>query len=237
MPDESRTLAIVQLQTLSGVAKGLTRANDVFDLDDDGDEDPLIMRARQDPRMVQLREQMLEAVRSTINVWSTDAGISDVRHTTAAHTKCNHHAQAVSDLFKSITALPSDNTLISLPAVPLLELVCQAAQRGLTAIWLSLANVLVIQLNPTSPFKTLRPTVAAAAVEIVRNFTVVLAETTLALLSAPGKMEEVSIPTLSCYYGNQFFFRIRISSRNSSISLRRSRTTSSRSSSSSPKRC
>lgn len=82
MPDESRTLAIVQLQTLSGVAKGLTRANDVFDLDDDGDEDPLIMRARQDPRMVQLREQMLEAVRSTINVWSTDAGISDVRHVT-----------------------------------------------------------------------------------------------------------------------------------------------------------
>ena len=78
MPDESRALAIVQLQTMSGVAKGLTRANDVFDLEDDSDEDPLIMRAREEPRMLQLREQMLEAVKATINLWSTDAGIGDV---------------------------------------------------------------------------------------------------------------------------------------------------------------
>ncbi|VDB95428.1 unnamed protein product [Peniophora sp. CBMAI 1063] len=174
MPDDSRTLTIAQLQTLSGVAKGLTRANDVFDLDDDGEEDPHITRARQDDRMVRLREKMLAAIRAIIEVWSTDAGVSD----------------AISDLFKSITALPSDNTLISLPAIPLLELVCQAARKGLTAIWLSLANVLVIQLNPTTPFKTLRPTVASAAVDIVRNFTVALVETTLALLGMPGRMEE-----------------------------------------------
>ena len=79
MPDESRTLAIVQLQTLSGVAKGLTRANDVFDLDDDGEEDPHIVRVRQDDRMVRLREQMLHAIRAIINIWSSDAGVSEVR--------------------------------------------------------------------------------------------------------------------------------------------------------------
>ena len=79
MPDESRTLAIVQLQTLSGVAKGLTRANDVFDLDDDGEEDPHIVRVRQDDRMVRLREQMLQAIRAIINIWSSDAGVSEVR--------------------------------------------------------------------------------------------------------------------------------------------------------------
>lgn len=88
MPDESRILAIVQLQTLSGVAKGLTRANDVFDLDDDGEEDPLIMRARQDERMVRLREQMLEAIRVIIDVWSTDAGVSDVRASLDRHSHC-----------------------------------------------------------------------------------------------------------------------------------------------------
>ena len=79
MTDESRTLAIVQLQTLSGVAKGLTRANDVFDLDDDGEEDPHIVRVRQDDRMVRLREQMLQAIRAIINIWSSDAGVSEVR--------------------------------------------------------------------------------------------------------------------------------------------------------------
>ncbi|KAM6493512.1 hypothetical protein JOM56_011646 [Amanita muscaria] len=37
--------------------------------------------------------------------------------------------RALSDLFKSITCLPHDITLISLPAGPLLELVCFAVQK------------------------------------------------------------------------------------------------------------
>ena len=77
--EEARNVAVQQLQALTGVAKGLTRANDVFDLDDDGEEDPHIVRVRQDDRMVRLREQMLQAIRAIINIWSSDAGVSEVR--------------------------------------------------------------------------------------------------------------------------------------------------------------
>src|SRR5882762_1559688 len=45
--------------------------------------------------------------------------------------------QAMSDLVKSITALPLDITLITLPAGPLLEQICIASQRQLTAVWLT----------------------------------------------------------------------------------------------------
>lgn len=54
----------------------------------------------------------------------------------------------MSELIKSITALPSDATLLSLSPEPLLELVCTAARVQLTAVWLSLAALLVVQLDP-----------------------------------------------------------------------------------------
>lgn len=54
----------------------------------------------------------------------------------------------MSELIKSITALPSDATLLSLSPEPLLSLVCTAARIQLTAVWLSLAALLVVQLDP-----------------------------------------------------------------------------------------
>lgn len=68
---------------------------------------------------------------------------------------CEFHSahviqQALNDLYKAITALPSDLTLLSLPPGPLLELICIATQRQLTVVWLSLANTLITQLNPPS---------------------------------------------------------------------------------------
>lgn len=36
------------------------------------------MRAREDPRMVQLREGILLAVRRIVDLWTEDASISDV---------------------------------------------------------------------------------------------------------------------------------------------------------------
>lgn len=51
-------------------------------------------------------------------------------------------------MIKSITALPSDATLLSLSPEPLLDLVCTAARVQLTAVWLSLAALLVVQLDP-----------------------------------------------------------------------------------------
>ncbi|KAI0033743.1 armadillo-type protein [Vararia minispora EC-137] len=172
--EDSRNLAVQQLQTLTGVAKGLTRTSETFDLDDAPDDSPVMESARQVPQMIQLREQIVEAIRATIQLWSTDAYVSD----------------AISELFKSITALPSDITLISLPPAPLLECVCRAAQRDLTAVWLSLANTLIMQLSPLSTFKSLRPVVDPTTLTIVCEYTTVLVETTLTMLSIPGNMQE-----------------------------------------------
>ena len=38
-----------------------------------------MQRARDDVRMVQLRDQMLHAIQGTVELWSIDAGISEVR--------------------------------------------------------------------------------------------------------------------------------------------------------------
>ncbi|KAI0318744.1 armadillo-type protein [Amylostereum chailletii] len=173
LPDEARSLAIQQLQILNGVAKGLTRTADAVDFDDPPETSEPMRLARDDLRAVRLREQILGSVHGTLDMWSTDASVSD----------------AISDLSKSITALPSDASLISLPPAPLLELVCQAAQRQLTSVWLSLANILVVQLNPASYFKPLRAVAEPDVVAVVRNVVSLLLQTALDALSAPGAME------------------------------------------------
>ncbi len=38
-----------------------------------------MQRARDDIRMVQLRENMLQGIQGAVELWSTDAGISEVR--------------------------------------------------------------------------------------------------------------------------------------------------------------
>jgi len=38
-----------------------------------------MQRARDDVRMVRLREDMLHAIQGAVELWSTDAGISEVR--------------------------------------------------------------------------------------------------------------------------------------------------------------
>ena len=80
LPDESRVLAMEQLQTLAGVAKGLTRSTDMLSAEDtvSAAEAERMQRARRDPRIVRLRETMLAAIRATVELWSTDAGISEV---------------------------------------------------------------------------------------------------------------------------------------------------------------
>ncbi|KAI0051285.1 hypothetical protein FA95DRAFT_1676011 [Auriscalpium vulgare] len=176
LPDESRALAFQQLQTLTGVAKGLTRAAELGGLDDPPalEETERMQRARDDPRMLRVREDMVNALRGTVELWSTDAGISD----------------ALSDLFKSITALAADATLISLPPAPLLELVCRAAQRQLTALWLALATILVVQLNPPALASVaLRATPSAETLDIVQNVTRALLDIALPVLGGAGYLE------------------------------------------------
>lgn len=74
-------MAIQQLQTLAGVAKGLTRTTDTagFENSPAAEEVERMQRARDDNRMVRLREDMLHAIEGTVELWSMDAGISEVR--------------------------------------------------------------------------------------------------------------------------------------------------------------
>ncbi len=68
-----------------------------------------------------------------------------------------------------------------------------AAQRQLTSVWLNLASILVIQLDPPDLlpvlFKTM-PTAEAHA--IVLNVLAVLLQTALSMFSQAGAMETVS---------------------------------------------
>ena len=74
-------MATQQLRTLSGVAKGLTRTTDAagFETSPAADEVERMQLARGDIRMVQLREHMLRAIQGAAELWSTDAGLSEVR--------------------------------------------------------------------------------------------------------------------------------------------------------------
>ena len=89
--------------------------------------------------------------------------------------------------------MPSDVSVISLPPGPLLELVCMAAQRQLTAVWLSLATMLIIQLNPPSLIPTtFKAEPSAEASEIALNVLQLLLQTSLSAFSQPGAMVAVS---------------------------------------------
>ncbi|KAF8694667.1 hypothetical protein AX14_001961 [Amanita brunnescens Koide BX004] len=169
-------MAILHLETLSGISKGLTRTNeDGFGTEDDPAvqaELEKVNKARDDLRMIKIREDIYGILRSVVDFWSTDAGIS----------------HALSDLFKSITCLPHDTTLISLPAGPLLELVCFAAQRHLTAVWLSLATILISQLNPPSMVTSTPRGVPPEVHAVVTAALPVLLQCSLGHLSQPGAM-------------------------------------------------
>ncbi|KAF9237195.1 armadillo-type protein [Melanogaster broomeanus] len=149
LPEEARAVAIVQLQTLSGVAKGLTRSADSLLIIDETPAERAdaerLRQARDDYRMVKLREDLFAAVRSTVELWSTDASVSD----------------ALSDFFRSITSLPSDTTLLSLPPGPLLEL-----------------NISTLKSPPN-----------VEGIAVLSNVLPVLLQTSLSMLGQPGAME------------------------------------------------
>ncbi|KAJ7804159.1 hypothetical protein B0H14DRAFT_2612640 [Mycena olivaceomarginata] len=87
------------------------------------------------------RDALFNAVAQVAELWSGDAEVG----------------QALSELFKVITALPADLTLLSLPAGPLLGVLCRAAGRRVNGVWLALAAILVAQLNPPPPILGLTP--------------------------------------------------------------------------------
>ncbi|KAF9269125.1 ARM repeat-containing protein [Marasmius fiardii PR-910] len=187
-PLEAREQIVLQLETLSGIAKGLTDSSsgDTL-LDDDPELDvprEVLKAAREDERTVRLRQNILDAIRACVEIFGHDAGI----------------AQVVNELVKSITSLPADMTLISLPASPLLEIVCFALQRQVTASWLSVAGILITQLSPPPPMplsdkkkEEMRAKERAAQEEqtkaVVAGVLPVILSTSLAILGSLGGME------------------------------------------------
>ena len=83
LSDEARAVAVQQLQTIAGVARGLTRTNDsllIFDDSPDTQKEFERMKsARDDPRVVRLRETILDGIRRSVDLWSTDASVCNVR--------------------------------------------------------------------------------------------------------------------------------------------------------------
>lgn len=80
LPDEARALIIVQLQTLSGVAKGLTRSTEslFFDEPEDQADAEIMAKTRDEPRISKVREELFSTISATFDLWSTDASVSDV---------------------------------------------------------------------------------------------------------------------------------------------------------------
>ena len=82
LPEDARYLAIQQLQALTGIAKGLTRISDSLPTIDGSaealEETGKLNRAREDVRMAELRNLLMQAITSTIELWSTDASVGDV---------------------------------------------------------------------------------------------------------------------------------------------------------------
>ena len=119
--------------------------------------------------------------------------------------------QTLSDLVKAITSLPSDVTLITLPAAPLLELVCLAVQEQLTATWLSLASILIAQLNPPVFSLNLKGSPTPEAEMTIRRLLPVLLQCSLTYLRVDNAMETVSIPFVVWRSNGLIFNRIPIS--------------------------
>lgn len=82
-------------------------------------------------------------------------------------------------------------TLITLPAGPLLELVCVAAQKQLTAAWLTLAAILIAQMNPPALLVSLKSGPTPEAEAIARAALAVLLQASLSTLGQVGAMAGV----------------------------------------------
>ena len=92
----------------------------------------------------------------------------------------------------AITALPADMTLLSLPPAPLLQIVCAALQRHPNAIWLSLAAMLIHQLDPPSLTSLLAVPTEEAKMTVLSALPIIL-DSCLRFLQPEGSMESVSL--------------------------------------------
>ncbi|KAK0494340.1 armadillo-type protein [Armillaria luteobubalina] len=213
LPPEARSLAILQLETLAGISKGLTRAtDDLLDLNEESEVQQILEQvnlARRDDRMARLREAILAAISRCVEATGQDVGVGQVGRIVLLRRALSNSSQAINELVKSITSLASDATIISLPPAPLLSLVCMAAERQLTASWLALATMLFAQMNPPPPMpltgdedgllkrreaelERQRAEEEERAKAVVIEVLPILLNVSLSFMAAPGAMENVA---------------------------------------------
>jgi len=81
LPVDARNLCIQEIQALTGAARGLTSSSEpLFAFSDDGEKEQMkiVETARQDPRMMKLRQDALLALTQAMHFWSTDLEFADV---------------------------------------------------------------------------------------------------------------------------------------------------------------
>ncbi|KAF8331847.1 armadillo-type protein, partial [Cantharellus anzutake] len=176
-PEEARTSVNDQLVLLVACARGLSASQDTFLYDDSDSLErsstlQAMERGRASSSLAHSRDIILRLLAQIMDLWSSDSEVADT----------------ISELFKYMTALPEEATLISLPPAPLLELICVAANRQLTAVWLGIAAKLVLQLQPTS-WTSLKPEPDEEILALVRQATLSLTVSSLRTLSEEGAME------------------------------------------------
>jgi hypothetical protein len=87
-----------------------------------------------------VRAALFDAIAQVAELWSADAEVGQVGLPSVVMIVANADTDAQQAL-----QMPTD---VSLPAGPLLDVVCRAAGRRLNGVWLALAAILIAQLNP-----------------------------------------------------------------------------------------
>jgi hypothetical protein len=147
----AQPLLVQTLTSLTACFKGLSPSDDMFDLTDEGDEgtdkEDAIRLAREDARMISLRRGIESCIYGVVSVWNGDGEIADVSRIQRATADL---VQAISSVVKHSTS--GADTLISLSPLPLLSLVCAAAERSPSGLWMALSATLILRINsPPSP--------------------------------------------------------------------------------------
>ncbi|KAF7327466.1 hypothetical protein MKEN_00325000 [Mycena kentingensis (nom. inval.)] len=163
-PEAALAVSIQYFDIIAAIAKGLTRLSDG-------------LLGGDDTEGIAGNHAIYECIVQMAELWSTDA----------------EACVMLSDLFKALTALPDDITLISLPAGPLLGVVCRAAERQISAVWLSLATILIAQLNPPPLLLTDKSGPTQEAEQCVQGALPSLVGTGLRLFTTAGGMAEPDV--------------------------------------------
>lgn len=169
-------MCIGQLRSLTGTAKGLTVISDPLE-DTITIDQGAVSRARQDPRMIKIREDVVAAIDAVTSRWWTDAEVITV----------------LSELIKAITATPAEESILSLPPQPLLRIIAGAIRRQVTSTWLTLATIVTGQLYPIISLDNLNPVPSQDATQFVGEMVPQIIGPCLVMMNHKDAMEEVRL--------------------------------------------